>query len=147
MKKFGKALITLICVIGLIFIFGCTMLQDVTMPCHIEEQAIEYSGVEPTSYLPWTTVFDAKRIRDHIEYQHKQTQLIYKRLQEDDTLKYSFVLDSIQLSLADAQAMQEKLFNPNGSVGMALSMLFGGTIGAMFINTPKKNDSSQKPTN
>lgn len=138
MKKFGKALVTLICVIGLVITFGCAGLQDVVVPCHIDENAITYSEQPATSYLPWTTVFDAERIKAYMDYKHLDFQKGLKDLLEDDNLAYDFYTGQINSSIADARQLQQKLFNPNGSVGMAITALFGGTIGALFINTPKK---------
>ena len=138
MKKLLRSIVMLVCVVGLITIFSGGCLQDLVTPCHINEDAIEYSSTEPTSYLPWTTVWDAHRIKDYIELQHKRTQLIYKRLQQDDTLTYSFVINAVDISLIEAEVLQKKLFDPNGSVGMLMATLFGGTIGTFFLNTPKK---------
>ena len=138
MKKLLRSLLLLVCMAGLVAVFSGGCLQDLIVPCHINEDAIEYSGIEPTSYLPWTTVWDAHRVKDYIELQHKKTQLIYKRLQQDDTLTYSFVVNAVDISLIEAEVLQKKLFDPNGSVGMLLATLFGGTIGTFFLNTPKK---------
>lgn len=138
MRKLGKALVTLICVIGLVFIFGCASLQNLAIPTHVDEGAIVYSDVEPTSYLPWTTLYDAQRLRREIVYKHECLQRVYKRLQEDDNAKVTHIIGGLDNNIGESQVIKEKLFNPNGSVGMALTALFGGTIGALFINTPKK---------
>ena len=143
MKKFGKALVTLICIVGLIIMFGCAGLQDLVVPCHIDENAIEYSEQKPTSYLPWTTVFDAERIRAYVDYKHLDFQKTLKDMLAGDNLVYDFYTDQLNSSIADARQLQQKLFNPNGSIGMAITALFGGTIGAMFINTPKKKEKNQ----
>lgn len=142
MKKFGKALVTLICIVGLVITFGCAGLQDVITPCHVDENAIVYSEQPATSYLPWTTVFDAERIRAYMDYKHLDFQAGLKDLLEDDNRAYDFYTGQVNASIADARQLQQKLFNPNGSVGMAITALFGGTIGAMFINTPKKEKTT-----
>jgi hypothetical protein len=138
MKRIGKALVTLICIVGLVIMFGCAGLQDVATPCHIDENAIAYSEQPATSYLPWTTVFDAERIRTYMDYKHLDFQAGLKDLLEDDNRAYNFYADRITSSITNARQLQQKLFNPNGSIGMAITALFGGTIGALFINTPKK---------
>lgn len=138
MKKLGKALVTLVCVVGLVIMFGCASFQDLATPCHINEDAIEYSGQPATSYLPWTTVFDAERIKAYIDYEHMDLQRYFKVTAEEDNLHYNFLTDRVTSSIADAREFQQKVFNPNGSIGIAITALFGGTIGAMFINTPKK---------
>lgn len=118
--------------------FGCSAFQDLATPCHIDERAIEYSDVEPTSYLPWTTLWDAQRLRKEIIFRHDGLQNIYRRLQEDDNMLVGHVLDVLDVSVADAGTFKDKVFNPSGPIGMLLPTLFGGTIGAMFINTGKK---------
>lgn len=138
MRKFSKALLMLICVAGLVVIFGCGSLQNLSMPTHVNPDAIDYAEVEPTSYLPWTTLWDAQRIRREMIYKHDCLQKVYIRLQEDDNAKVTHLLNGLDTNISEAETMKEKLFNPNGSVGMAMTALFGGTIGAFFINTPKK---------
>jgi len=139
MKRLGKALVMLVCVLGLIVMFGCAAFQDLATPTHIDQQAIEYPiGFKPTSYLPWTTLWDAQRLRKEILYRHDCLQRVYVRLQEDDTAVVTHILDGLDTSIAGANEFKEKVFNPSGPVGTLLPMLFGGTIGAMFINTGKK---------
>ena len=138
MKKFGKALLMLVCVAGLAIIFGCASMQSLSIPTHVDQSVIDYADVEPTSYLPWTTLYDARRIRRGMIYKHDCLQRVYIRLQEDDNAKVTHLLSGLDTNIGEAETMREKLFNPNGSVGMALTALFGGTIGAFFINTPKK---------
>lgn len=134
----SKGLVTLVCIIGLVIMFGCAGLQDLVVPCHIDENVIEYSGQEATSYLPWTTVFDAERIKSYMDYNHIDLQHYYKCEIEKDTMKYNFYSSIHNLDISDARQLQQKLFDPNGSIGMAIVALFGTTIGALFINTPKK---------
>lgn len=138
MKRLSRALITLICIVGLVVMFGCAGLQDVVTPCHINEDVIEYSGQGATSYLPWTTVFDAERIKAYADFEHLDLQAFFDTAKAQDRREYTFLTDRLDIGIADARQLQQKLFNPNGSIGMAITALFGGTIGAMFINIPKK---------
>jgi hypothetical protein len=138
MKRIGKGLILTICIVGLLALFGCSMVQDIATLCHIDETAVEYSETTKTSYLPWTTVYDAKRVLAHINYKHQQLQLAYERMKVDDNLRHAFLTGNLELNIADAVAFQQKVFNPAGPIGLGLTTLFGGTIGALFINTPKK---------
>ncbi|MHA1961927.1 MAG: hypothetical protein ACW99U_17095 [Candidatus Thorarchaeota archaeon] len=138
MKRIGKALVMLVCVVGLILMFGCAAFQDLATPCHIDQEAIDYASIEPTSYLPWPTLWDAQRLRKEILYRHDNLQIVYQRLQEDDSRRVTYIIDSLDTSVAGANEFKEKVFDPSGPVGTLLPMLFGGTIGAMFINTGKK---------
>jgi len=138
MKKFVKGLVGLVCIIGLITLFGCIGFQDAITPCHIDEAAIEYSAQEATSYMPYTSVWDAKRIRTYINYMHVQTQNMYKRLQQDDSLTHAFLLNSVEANIADSVQLQAQVFNPSGPIGIALPALLGLGAGTFLINTPKK---------
>ena len=140
MRKLGKSLVTLICVVGLVVMFGCAGLQDIVTPCHIDKAAIEYAGTEATSYLPWTTIWDSRRVLAYMNYMHTQTQIAYERLQQDDSLTHAFLLNGVEVNLADAVGLQEQLFDPAGPIGLALPMLFGGTLGALFIPRKREKD-------
>ena len=144
MKKFGKSLIGLVLVVGLLAMFGCSLVQDTITPCHVGEEAIEYAGIKGTSYVPWTTVFDAKRVRDYMNFNHVQYQTAYDRAKQDDTLRYTFISDGLNVHIADATALQQKIFSPTGAIGLAFPALFAGTLGALFIKRP--GDEKKKVT-
>lgn len=137
-KGLGRSIVMLICVVGLVTVFTAGCLQDLMTPNHINPDAIKYSGQEATSYVPWTTVFDAERIKAYMDFEHLDTQKFYDELKAQDSRQYDFLTGRIDIGIADARRLQQKLFNPNGSVGMVITALFGTTIGALFINTGKK---------
>lgn len=138
MKKFSKSFLGLVLVAGLLAIFTGACVQDIITPCHINESAIEYAGIEATSYAPWTTVWDAKRVRDYMNFNHVQYQNAMNRLKDDDNIRHAFELDNLNVTLADSQAWQKKVFSPTGVIGLAFPALAAGTFGALFINTGKK---------
>lgn len=142
MKKFGKGLLGLVLVVGLLAMFGCSLVQDTITPCHVGEEAIEYAGIKGTSYVPWTTVFDAKRVRGYMNFNHVQYQTTYDRAKQDDTLRYTFISDGLNVHIADATAFQQKVFSPTSPVGLLLPTLLGGTLGSLFIKRP--GDKSKK---
>jgi len=137
-RRGGKGLIGLMLVIGLLAMFGCSMVQDAITPCHIDEAAVKYANVEATSYVPYTSVYDAKRVLAHIDFNHAVLQLGYARLSQDDKLKRNFLVPRLEADVTDAVNFQKKVFRPTGAIGLAFPALFAGTFGAMFINTPKK---------
>ena len=142
MKKFGKNLIGLGLIIGLLALFGCSMVKDAIMPCHIDEQAINYAGVEPTSYVPYTSVYDAKRVLAHIGFNHTVLQLEYARLAQNDKLQHNFLVPRLEAYVTDAVVFQNKVFSPTGAIGLAFPALAAGTFGALFINTGKKKKAA-----
>ena len=136
MKKFGKSFIGLMLVVGLLAIFGCSMVKDVVTPCHIDEEAINYSGVEPTSYVPYTSVYDAHRVLAYIDFNHTALQLQYARLAQDDKLQHNFLVPRLEANVTDAVVFQNKIFSPTGAIGLAFPALAAGTFGALFIKRP-----------
>ena len=136
MKKFGKSLIGLVLVVGLLAIFTGACVQDIITPCHISEDVIKYSGIEPTSYAPWTTVWDAKRVRDYMNFNHVQYQNACERLKQDDSLSHAFLLGSLNVTIADATAFQKQVFSPTSAIGLAFPALFAGTFCSLFVSKP-----------
>jgi len=140
--KFFKTLLVALVVTLLLGFMGCVGFQDAITPCQINEDAIEYSGQEATSYAPWTTVWDAKRIRSYLNFNHIQYQNACNRLKQDDSLTHAFLLDGVDTSIADSAQFQETVFNPSGPVGLLVSGLGFGTLGALLIKRP--GDKSKK---
>lgn len=138
MKKFGKGLLAMLLLTGLAVMFGCALVQDAVIPCHINQEAIDYAGIKPTSYVPWTTLHDAQRIRDYVNYNHIQYQNAMERLKKDDRLSHAFVLDGLNYNIDDSLVLKKKVFSPTGAIGLAFPALAAGTFGAMYINTGKK---------
>lgn len=145
MKKFGKGLVAMLLLTGLVAMFGCALVQDAVVPLNIEQEAIEYSGQEPTSWVPWTTLYDGNRILEWIEFNHLQYQLACDRMKEDDKLIHGKIVGRLNVSIDQADSFKSKVFSPDGAIAMAFPMLFGGAFGALFIKRPgdkSKNDKS-----
>lgn len=142
--KFLKAFLIVLFVTLLLAVVGGGCIQDLLTPCHIGEAAIEYSGQEATSYVPWTTVWDAKRIRAYVNYIHVQTQNAYERLKKDDSLTHAFLLDGVDANIADAVELQAMVFNPTSPLGAML--LAGGGLGLGALAIKRPGDKSKKQT-
>lgn len=134
--KFMKTLLIALVVALLLGFMGCIGFQDIITPCHIDEAAIEYSGQEATSYVPWTTVWDAKRIRGYLNFNHVQYQNACERLKQDDSLTHAFLLDGADANIADAVQFQATVFSPTGPIGALLLAGGGLGIGALAISKP-----------
>lgn len=141
MKYLKPFLIILLATI-ILAIIGCSGFQDALTPCHIDGVAIEYSGQEATSYMPWTTVWDAKRIRAYLNFNHVQYQNACERLKQDDTLTYAFLLNGVDANIADSVQFQATVFSPTGPLGALLLAGGGLGIGALAIKRP--GDKSKK---
>ena len=142
MNKKLETLIVGVIALVLITFFGCSAMQDAITPCHIEPDAIEYSKEKPTSFVPFTTIWDAERVNYRVDYVHQLTQIACARMAEDDVLKVNFIKDKSTIHLAGAREFQETVFSPTGPVGLLVSGLGFGTLGALLIKRP--GDKSKK---
>lgn len=140
--KFLKAFLVVLFATLILTFVGCTGFQDILTPCHISEDVIEYSNQEATSYMPFTSVWDAKRIRAYLNFNHIQYQNACERLKQDDSLTYAFLLDSVDANIADSVQFQATVFSPTGPLGALLLAGGGLGIGALAIKRP--GDKSKK---
>jgi len=142
--KFLKAFLVVLFVSLLLAFVGCSGFQDILTPCHISKDVLEYSGQEATSYMFFTSVWDAKRIRAYVNFNHIQYQNACERLKQDDSLTHAFLLDSVDTNIADSVQLQKTIFNPTGPIGALLLAGSGLGIGAIAIKRP--GDKSKKQT-
>jgi len=143
MKKWIKTLIITVSTLSLVLFFGCSMFQDVVTPCYIEPDTIVYADEEATSFLPYTSLFDAERIDVRMDYAHQVNQLDLTRLIEDDSLLYSHLKGIQTPHIFAAKDLQRRIFAPDGAIGLLFPMITGGTLGALLIPRPgdKKKDA------
>lgn len=142
MTKWIKRITVTVSALVLIVLFGCSAVMDAVTPCYIEPEAIRYADANPTSFMPFTTLWDAHRIDSMMGYKHILNQVEKNRLLEDDDMKYSFLKNVQAVHKQGAQALQETVFSPEGPIGLLFPTLFGGTLGALLIKRPgdvKKN--------
>lgn len=136
LRKIGKGLVTLVCVIGLVVIFGCAAMMDAVTPCFIEPDAIIYADEVPTSFMPFTSLWDAERIDYKMNYVHILNQKALERLMEDDNLEYSFLIDKSVIHQVGAREFQKAVFTPDGLIGLLIPTLCTGTLCATLISKP-----------
>ena len=124
---------------------GCSAMMDAVTPCVIEPGIIDYSGIDDASqFLPFTTLWDAERIDRAADHCHLVNQTSIARKIEDDTIRYDFLKKINTLNIANARQLEESIFSAESPVGLGLSMLLGGTFGALAIKRP--GDVSEKET-
>ena len=138
MSRKLQGLLASIAIFGLAVILGCASIMDAVTPCYISPASLEYAEAEPTTFLPFTTLWDAKRVDKKMAYVHLINQTT-------DRLQYGFLKGLSSFHITAAQEFQEVLFSPTGPIGLAFPMLFGGTLGALFIKRP--GDKSKKELN
>ena len=124
MNKKQKTL-TILMVMGLAVMFGCSAVQDVITPTFISEDAAEWAG-EPTKLLmPYTTLYDAKRIGRAIDYKLTIAKI-----------KGGYYKGITNLSILAGEEIKTTLFSPEGPIGLLLPTLFGGVLGGMLFSKP-----------
>ena len=130
MNKKQKTL-TVLMVMGLAIMFGCSAIQDVITPTYVNEKAAEWAGVPTKMLMPYTTLWDAKRVGMAIDYK-----ITIERF------KGGYYRSMTNLSILAGEEIKTTLFSPQGPIGLLLPTLFGGTLGAMLIKRP--GDKSKK---
>lgn len=128
MKKidYNAILLTLIGIIALTII-GCNTLLDSVTPCHLPTRSLAYVGTEPNSVLP--TLNSARILRNEIIIKHRDTQIDYLRLAEDDTLAYHDAKGWIENEITESQKLQDLFIGSAEQPFSILGILGSGGIG------------------
>jgi hypothetical protein len=146
MSKLQKLLVS-VSVLLLVALIGCSTFQDSIIPCWIEERVGNYTEEPMTSILPYTTIADAERQMDFMQYVHETKQLGYLRLSEDDE-RFVQQMNKIQTDhLIRAQELRDNIFNEDGAGGLLLSTLLGGTLGWTLLSKPSDKKEIEKLKN
>jgi hypothetical protein len=104
---------------------GCSAWQDGVIPAHINEEAAEYSCVPKKIYLPYPSLWDAKRIARAINYQDNMDRIRVARLKGE-----------MQITIADAEELKHTAFSPTGPLGVLIASIPGLTFGSYFLSKP-----------
>ncbi len=144
MSKKIKATMVIMSSLTLIILLGCAAVMDLATPCFIEPDAAVYADENITSFLPFTTLWDAEKVDKKMDYAHQIKQLDYARLMEDDVLKYGFLKNAGTVNMQSAAEFQKVMFTPEGPIGLLIPMLSGGTLGALLIKRPGDKKADEK---
>ena len=132
MNKKQKTL-TVLMVMCLGVMFGCSALQDVITPTYVSEEAAEWVNTTPKLFMPYTTLFDAKRVEAAIDFKITT-----------DKIKGGYYKNITNLGILGGEEIKTTLFSPQGPVGLALPMLFGGTIGTLLGGAYRQRPKDKK---
>ena len=125
MNKFQKV-ITWLCVVVLTVILGCSAFQDAITPCYIPPTALDYVGEDDgTSFLPWTTLFDLKRIDMLVDF-----------IFAIKKIEHGYIKGIDAFHIAAGEQLKTLLFSPTGPIGLLLPALTGGVLGTMLLSKP-----------
>lgn len=126
----------------LMIILGCASFQEALTPCYIPPAAVEYADANETSILPWTTLFDARRVDMKMDFVHALCQIT-------DRMNYEYLKGITRFHIAAAEELKTTLFSPTGAVGLLMTSALGGTAGALLLSKPgdKKKIKRLEKTN
>lgn len=129
MKSVIHKLIASFSLFALIVILGCSAFQDVLTPAWIPQSALVYADANGPSVLPWTTLFDARRVRAKMAFVHS-----WNRIKDD--IRYEYESGISQFHITGAEQLQAAIFSPTGPIGMLIPASLAGTAGALLFSKP-----------
>ena len=133
--KIFRTLTAAICIILFVALMvGCAM-QDYLVPCYIDERVGEYTGAEMTSLLPVTTIADAIRLGEELNFVATEKREAWLQRIEKDSRLHTFLAEGHKLHLIDANALRETVFGPTGVVS-AFAGLIGLGAGTFLLKRP-----------
>ncbi len=129
MSKKVQIFISFLAFVGLAVFFGCASVQDIITPCFISPKALDYTKEDGATFLPYTSLWDAKRVNRKMDY-------VYLVKKGYEKLEYEYLKGITGISMRASEEFQTTIFSPSGPVGALLPTLFGGTLGALLIRRP-----------
>ncbi|MBA7654812.1 hypothetical protein ES703_62705 [subsurface metagenome] len=121
--------IATVSILCLLIVLGCASFQDALTPCYVSPAVIDYADANGTSILPWTTLFDAKRIGAKMDYVHSWNQL-------SDKMKYEYLSGIHRFHIAGADELKTSLFSPTGPLALIVPTGLAATAGALLFSKP-----------
>ena len=115
--------------IAVIFI-GAAGCQDIITPAYVDKDAAEWANVPVKLFLPYSTLWDAKRLSNAIDY--KLT---------IEKIKGGYYKNITNISILASEEFKDVVFNPNGLLSL---LMVGGpclAAGGMFI--PRGRDKRE----
>lgn len=123
MKKL-KTIIVGVCVLALAMMLACSSMQDILTPAYIDPAAIAYADANVPGMLPYTSLFDARKVSHLLDYRH-----LIKTMLED--AEYTYLKNITTMHIQASEEFQERMFSPTGPFGLLLTMVPAGVLGTM----------------
>lgn len=146
MRKWKVYLIVLVG-LGCLTILGCSSLMDSITPTRIAADAITYTGMDANdlgNVFHYTSLMDAKDVRNNIVVTHRTSQLDFKRAIEDDNLAFNDALALTNMYITEAEEWRALIIGSNEQpfsvLGVLAGLGFGGVgtiIGGRYIKRKK----------
>ena len=131
-----QKILVLICSAILITVLGCSAWMDGLTPAYIDPVAIEYADANSTVFTPYTSLWDARRIKRELDFKHATNQQALFRTIEDDKTRYAFLNEAMQINISSAEELRDTLFSPTGPVSLLFAAVPGLALGAYLIPRP-----------
>ena len=130
LKKLLQTTVIVLAGIMVILFVGAGCIQDVATPTYVDQDAAEWAGVPTHLFLPWSTLWDAKRLERAIDYK-----LTIERI------KGGYYKSITNLSILAGEELKNTVFAPDGLLSL---LMIGGpclAAGGMFI--PRGKDRKE----
>ncbi len=135
-----KKLIVWLCVAALTIILGCSVIQDAIVPAYIPPTTLDYVGEDDgTSFFPWTTLFDARRI-------DMKTDFVFALKK----IKHGYIKGINAFHITASEQFKAMIFSPTGPIGLLIPAITGGVLGTVLLSKPedkKKINELEKKVN
>jgi len=129
MAKKIQTLAATVSIVLLVILLGCASFQDALTPCYVSPAVIKYADANETSILPWSTLFDAKRITAKMNFVHAWNQIA-------DRMEYEYLSGIHQFHIAGAEELKTSLFDPTGPLALLIPTSLAATAGALLFSKP-----------
>lgn len=130
MKRIHKIIVALVSGLLIIFI-GSSCVQDIVTPAYVDKNAAEWANVPTKMLMPYTTLWDAKRVLAAIDFRFAT-----------EKIKAGYYGSVMSVSIAAGEEFKNFAFSPTGPVGLLTTTVGGGALGAFLIKRP--GDKSKK---
>lgn len=134
-KLLQTTIIVLAGIIALVFV-GAGCVQDVVTPAYVNKDAAEWANVPTKLFLPYTSLWDAKRVAGAIEYKFSL-----------ERVRCGYYQNVMNLSIVAGEELKSVVFNPNGILSL---LMVGGpalALGTYGISKPKDKKEIEKLKN
>lgn len=124
-KLIWSVVIVLAGIISLVFI-GAGCIQDAVTPAYVSIDAAEWANVPTKLFLPYTSLWDAKRLANAIDYK-----LTIERI------KGGYYKNITNLSILAGEEFKNTVFATDGLLSL---LLIGGptfAMGSLLVSKPK----------
>jgi hypothetical protein len=135
MNWIQKILVVLSTVV-LVTVMGCSAWMEGITPAYIDPVAIEYAEAKPTVFTPYTSLWDARRIKRELDFKHAGNQQALFRTIEDDKTRYAFLNEAMQINISSAEELRDTLFSPTGPLSILFAAVPALGLGAYLIPRP-----------